>query len=517
MKRILAVLFALLAVSAFSAQEFTIVNGAEPASLDPHYVEGVPEHRIYMALFEGLTVSDPKTNRAIPGLAEKWSFNKTMDVVTFTLRKGIIWSDGKAITAQDFVDSWIRKMDPKMAFQYADLVANAVKGGNEYLSGKAGPEAVKIRAVNATTFEVTLVGPTPHFPDMTAHYAFAVVPMHAIAKFGNDWVKPGNIVSNGPFLLKEWKPQERIVVEKNAKYWDAKNVRLQKITFIPNDDVKVGYDLYKSGAVDWIDTVPAELMDEIKLRKDFHVAPEYGTYYFIINVTRKPLNDPRVRKALSMGFDRKALVETVTKGGQIPATAFVPPSVGYTPAKGYGLNPEEGKKLLAAAGYPDGKGFPKFTILYNTSSNHKRIAEFIQAEWKKNLGIEVDLLNQEWSTYLDTRSSSHNFDLARAGWIADYLDPSTFSDMWETGGSNNDGLYSNPRYDAALKAARLQTGATRLKTLMDAEKILIDEDMGILPIYYYVTQNMIDLNKWDGWYPNPLNIHQWKFVGPKKK
>ncbi len=515
MKKILVVLFAVLAVCAVNAQNFTIVNGAEPASLDPHYVEGVPEHRLTMAFFEGLTVSDPKTNRAIPGIAESWTFSKDYKTVTFKLRKAT-WSDGVPITADTVVKSWLRKMDPKNAFQYADLPAGVIAGAADYLAGKAGPESVQIKAVDPQTFQVNLVGPTPHFADMTTHYAFAIVPIHAIEKYGKDWVKPANWVSDGPFILSEWKPQEKIVAVPNPRYWDAKNVKLKKITFIPNDDVNVGYNLYKTGAADWIDTVPSELMDEIKLRKDFHVAPEYGTYYFIINVTRKPLDNVLVRKALASAIDKKALVEKVTKGGQIPANAFVPPSAGYTPAKGFAYNPEEAKKLLAQAGYPGGKGFPKIAILYNTSSNHKRIGEFVQSQWKENLGINVDLVNQEWSTYLDTRSSAHNFDIARAGWIADYLDPSTFSDMWVTGGTQNDGLYSNKKYDDAIENARLQSGAERLKTLMDAEDVLINQDMAILPIYFYVTQNMINLDKWDGWYPNPLNQHPWKYIQPKK-
>lgn len=515
MKRSLFVLFALLSVVALGAQDFTIVNGAEPVSLDPHAVEGVPEHRIYMALFEGLTIADPKTNRALPGIAESWSFSKDFKTVTFKLRKAT-WSDGVEITADTVVKSWLRKMDPKNAFQYADLPASYIAGGMDYLSGKAGPEAVKIRAVDKYTFEVQLVGPTPFFPDMVVHYAFAIVPMHAIEKYGNDWVKPQNWVSNGPFVLKEWKSQERVVVVKNPKYWDAKNVALQKVTFLANDDVNVGYNLYKSGGADWIDTVPSELMNEIKLRKDFHVAPEYGTYYYIFNVTRKPLDDARVRKALAMSFDKKALVENVTKGGQVPANSFVPPSTGYTPAKGFDFNPEMGRKLLAEAGFPGGKGFPTLSILYNTSANHKRIAEFIQSQWKENLGITVNLVNQEWGTYLDTRSQSHNFDIARAGWIADYLDPSTFSDMWVTGGTQNDGLYSNKKYDELIEKSRTLLGAERMKVLSDAEKVLIDEDMAIMPIYFYVTQNMIDLTKWDGWYPNPMNAHPWKFIRPKK-
>ena len=515
MKKILVVLFAVLAVFAAGAQNFTIVNGAEPASLDPHYVQGVPEHRLTLAFFEGLTIADPKTNRAIPGIAESWSFSKDYKTVTFKLRDAK-WSDGVPITADTVVKSWIRKMDPKNAFQYADLPAGVIVGGQDYLSGKKGPETVQIKALDAKTFQVNLVGPTPHFVDMTTHYAFAIVPMHAVEKFGKDWIKPANWVSNGPFKLSEWKPQEKIVAVPNPLYWDAKNVKLKKITFIPNDDVNVGYNLYKTGAADWIDTVPSELMDEIKLRKDFHVAPEYGTYYYIINVTRKPLDNVLVRKALASAIDKKALVEKVTRGGQIPANSFVPPSAGYTPAKGFAFNPEEAKKLLAQAGYPDGKGFPKFTILYNTSSNHKRIGEFIQSQWKENLGISVDLVNQEWSTYLDTRGKSHDFDIARAGWIADYLDPSTFSDMWVTGSSFNDGLYSSKAYDSAIEAARLQSGAERLKTLMAAEDVLINQDMAILPIYFYVTQNMINLDKWDGWYPNPLNQHPWKFIQPKK-
>lgn len=515
MKRTIFALFALLAVAALGAQNFTIVNGTEPVSLDPHAVEGVPEHRIYMALFEGLTVGDPRTNRALPGIAESWSFSKDYKTVTFKLRKAT-WSDGVEITADTVVKSWLRKMDPKNAFQYADLPAAYIAGGMDYLSGKAGPEAVKIRAVDKYTFEVNLVGPIPFFPDMVVHYAFAVVPMHAVEKFGNDWIKPQNWVSNGPFVLKEWKPQERVVVVKNNKYWDAKNVALKQVTFLANDDVNVGYNLYKSGAADWIDTVPLELMSQIKLDKNFHVYPQYGTYYYIINVTRKPLDDPRVRKALAMGFDKKALVEQVTQGGQVPASSFVPPSTGYTPAKGYGFDPAAAQKLLADAGYPGGKGFPTFAILYNTSASHKKIAEFVQAQWKANLGINVTLVNQEWGTYLDTRSQSHNFDIARAGWIGDYLDPSTFSDMWVTGGTQNDGLYSNKKYDELIEKSRVTSGAERMQLLMDAEKILIDEDMAIIPLYFYVTQNMIDLSKWDGWYPNPMNQHPWKYIRPKK-
>lgn len=515
MKKSLAVLFAILAVFAVGAQKFTLVNGAEPVSLDPHAVEGVPEHHISMALFEGLTINDPKTNKALPAVAESWKFSKDYKTITFTIRKGLVWSDGVPITAETIVKSWLRKMDPKNAYQYADLPGSYIAGAQEYYTGKAGPESVKIKAVDARTFEVQLVGPTPHFPDMVSHYAFAIVPMHAVEKYGKDWVKAENWVGNGPFLLKEWKAQERVTVVPNPKYWDAKNVALKELVFLANEDATVSWNLYTSGAADWIDTIPAEKRDEANLRKDFHVAPRYGTYYYIINVTRKPLDDARVRKALAMSIDKKVLTAQVSRTG-VPADAFVPPSTGYTPVKGHGYNIAEAKKLLAEAGYPEGKGFPTFAILYNTSAAHKRIAEYIQAQWKTNLGIDVTLVNQEWGTYLDTRSQSHNFDLARAGWIGDYLDPSTFSDMWTTGQTQNDGLYSNKKYDELIEKARTMSGAERLKTLMAAEDILINQDAAILPLYFYTTQNMIDLTKWDGWYPNPMDIHNWKFIRPKK-
>ncbi len=516
MRRVILVMLALTAAAGLAvAQEFVMNNGAEPQTLDPHHIEGVPEHHIYTSLFEGLTINDPKTSRAIPGVAEKWTFSKDMKTVTFKLRKAV-WSDGTPIKAQDFVESWKRKLDPNEAAQYADLLY-IIEGAEAYNTGKAGPGDLKIRAVDDYTFEVTCVGPTPHLPDMVAHYAFAVVPLHAIKKYGLEWVKPGNIVSNGPFVLQEWKPQERISVVPNPRYWNASRVKLKKIIFLPIDDTNTSYQMYKAGQIDWCDTatVPAERMDEIKLRKDFQVAPYYGSYYYIFNVTRKPLDDPRVRKALSMAFDRQALVDKVTMGGQIPAFTFVPPSSGYKPPAGLGYNIEEARKLLAEAGYPGGRGFPAFQILYNTNANHQKLAAFIQEEWKKNLGINVTLINQEWGTYLDTRSQSHDFDIARAGWIGDYLDPSTFSDMWIIDGTQNDGLYNSREYTDLIFKARKQSGATRMKTLMQAEDILIMKDHAIMPIYFYVTQNLIDLDKWGGWFKNPLDIHPWQYIYKK--
>lgn len=495
--------------------EFVMNNGAEPQTLDPSKIQGVPEHKIYMALFEGLVGYDPKTSLATPGVAESWTVSPDGTQVTFKLRK-TTWSDGTKITAQTVVDSWLRTLDPATASEYAYMAGMVVKGANEYNAGEAGKEAVQIRALDDYTFQVDLLGPMPYAVDMMAHYTFAILPMHVITAKGDDWIKVENIVGNGPFKLAEWKPQESLTVVPNEKYWDAKTVKLSKITFLPIDDNLTAYNKFKAGEVDWAHGIPLSLVDEIKLRPDYQVAPQVATYYYLFNMTRKPFTDIRVRRALTMALDMQELVDKVTKGGQLATSSMVPAMEGYTPAKGPAFNVEEARKLLAEAGYPDGKGFPKTPILYNTSDGHKIIAEWVQESWKKNLGIDVTLVNQEWKTFLDTRSNAHDFDIARAGWVGDYLDPNTFLDMFIIGSGNNDGLYANEEYDALVKkAGTMKAGPERMATLQAAEALLITKDQAVIPFYHYVEQDLIDVTKWDGWYANPLGVHDWKYIGPK--
>lgn len=527
MKRVLSVLFlALAALSLFVAcgktetkgVEFIMNNGTEPATLDPSNISGVPEHHIYMALFEGLVIYDPKTSYAAPGVAESWTVSPDSTQITFKLRKGAAWSDGTPITAKTVVDSWLRTLAPETAAEYAYMITMTVKGAEEYNEGKGPASGVAIRAIDDSTFQVDLVGPMPYAVDMMAHYAFAILPMHAIAKFGTSWIKPGNMVSNGAFTLQDWKPQESLTVVKNPKYWDAKNVRLSKITFLPLEDRLTAYNKFKAGEIDWAEGVPLQLIDEIKLRPDYQVSPQVGTYYYIFNMTRKPFTDAKVRKALTMALNMEDLVAKITKGGQLPTRSMVPAMAGYTPAQGAAFNVEEARKLLAEAGYPNGKGFPKVSILYNTLDAHKVIAEWVQESWKQNLGITtISLTNQEWGTFLDTRQNLHDFDIARAGWIGDYLDPNTFLDMFMSTSGLNDGLYNNPEFDRLVRqAASMPAGQARMDTLQAAEKIMMTDDQHVITFYHYVNQDMIDLSKWDGWYPNPLGSHEWKFIGPKK-
>lgn len=476
MKRILTVLFAVLAVMAIGAQDFIINNGAEPQSLDPSHIQGVPEHRIYMSLFEGLVINDPKTNRALPGVAEKWAFSPDGLTLTYTLRKNAKWSDGVKVTAKDFVEGWLRTLDPATGAEYAYMVGMIVKGAEEYNGGKGKREDVGIKAINDYTFEVKLKSPAPYAVDMMAHYAFSPLPMHAIAKFGDEWIKPGKFVGNGPFVLKDWKPQQYVLVEKSKSYWDQRNVKLKSVKFLPIEDNKTAYNMYKNGETDWNTGIALDLLDEIKLRKDYQVAPQVATYYYIFQTQRPPLNDVRVRKALAMSVNKQELVNKITKGGQIVADAISPAMPPYTPPKGNAFNVEQAKKYLADAGFPGGKGFPKLTVIYNTNDGHKKIAEYVQEQWKNNLGIDVALQNQEWKTFLDTRSNSHDFEVARAGWVGDYLDPNTFLDMFIKGSGNNDGLYDNPKYDELIKQAPTLKGDARYKAMQQAETYLIDQD-----------------------------------------
>ncbi len=523
MKKILATVLALVTLAAFtscggekkSSSELILNNGSEPQSLDPSKIQGVPEHRIYMALFEGLVSYDPKTNFAIPGVAESWERSgEEGEIVTFHLRQ-TTWSDGTPITAQTFVDSWLYYMDPNTAAEYAYMPAGIIKGAAAYNAGEADASSVAIRAVDDYTFEVTLVGSVPYAVDMMAHYSFAPLPLHVIKEKGDDWTKPGNFVGNGPFVLSEWKPQEKIVVVPNDKYWNKENVFLSKITFMPIENQTTQYNAFKNGEIDWATEAPLEMLDEIKLSKNYHVAPQLSSYYYEFNINDEVLSDVRVRKALAMSIDKQQLVDKILKGGQIAADAFVPPMGDYVPAKGNAYDVEAAKALLAEAGYPNGEGFPTMTVIYNTNDNHKKVAEYVQQQWKENLGIDVVLENLEWATFLDERQNNH-FQIARAGWVGDYADPSNFLELCLKDGGNNDGRYNNPKFDELLRqASTMQAGKERDDVLNQAEEILITQDQAFIPFYYYVSQNLIDLDKWDGWYTNILDIHP--YVGLKAR
>ncbi len=493
---------------------FKIANGAEPESLDPAQIQGVPEHRIFEALFEGLTANDPKTADPVPGAAESWTVSEDGTQYTFKMRD-TTWSDGTPLTAHDVVYSWMRELDPNTASPYAWFPAMFVKGAAEYNAGTAGADAVQIRALDDKTFQMDLIGPLPYVLGALAHYSFAIVPQHAIEKYGKDWILPANFVGNGPYKLYSWKPQQYVAVVPNEKYWDAEAVKLDEVIFYASDDNNTNYNMYLNGEIDWDTSIPLDQLEAAMMRKDFHTAPQLSTYYYTFQTVKTPTDNPLVRKALSLAIDRQALVDQVVRGGQIPTWGIVPVMAGYDGLGEPIYDVALAQKYLAEAGYPNGVGFPKISILYNTNDAHKQIAEFIQQEWKNNLGITVDLENQEWATYLSNRNSG-NFSVARAGWVGDYQDPNTFLDMFLTGAGMNGGKYSNDTYDVLInEAARMPAGPDRMEVLMTAEDIMINEDQAIMPLYTYVTQNMIDTNKWGGWYTNTMDYHPVKDIYKK--
>jgi oligopeptide transport system substrate-binding protein len=513
---LLLVLGLLAAGSAFAEVTFRVLNGAEPPSLDPSLSEDNASHNILMALFDGLLIYDPKTNDGIPGMAESYTISADGKQYNFKIRKNAAWSDGVPITAKTFVDSWLYTLDPKTASPYAWLMAMVVEGAQAFNEGSAGPEAVKIRALDDYTFQVDMVGPVPYVSSMLPHTIFACLPLHAIEKYGDKWTLPENIVTNGAFLLKEWKPQDHVTVVKNPKYWDAKSVKLDKIIYIPSDDNNTRLNMYLNGEADWLfQGIPLDQIDAMKVRKDYQVIAQAATYFYEFNHTTAPFNNVKLRKALAMAIDKKKLVELVTRGGQIPTDAVTPAVPGYVPPKGNAYNVEAAKKLLAEAGYPGGKGFPAATILYNTSEGHKKIAEYVQQQWSQNLGIQVNIENAEWKTVLD-RGKNQDFQILRMGWIGDYQDPNTFLELFQTDAGQNYGKYSNKTFDELIqKAARMKAGADRFKTLQQAEAIFIAQDQGIIPIYHYTNLDLIDTAKWGGWYRTSYGWHPPKFIFKK--
>jgi oligopeptide transport system substrate-binding protein len=340
--------------------------------------------------------------------------------------------------------------------------------------------------------------------------------MHVVEKFGDKWTLPENMVTNGPFLLEQWKPQEQVTMVKNPKYWDAKKVKLDKIIFFPSDDNNTRLNMYLNGEVDWVfQGLPLDQIDALKVRKDYQVIPQAATYFYEFNHTEAPFNNVKLRKALAMAIDKKKLVELVTRGGQLPTDSVTPALPGYTPPKGNAYNLEMAKKLLAEAGYPGGKGFPETSILYNTSESHKKIAEYVQQQWSQNLGINVGIENSEWKTVLD-RGKNQDFQILRMGWIGDYIDPNTFLELFQTDAGQNYGKYSNKTFDGLIqKAARMKAGTERFKALQQAEAIFIAQDQGIIPIYHYVNQDMIDMAKWGGWNKTAYGWHPPKFIFKK--
>lgn len=484
-------------------------NGSEPATLDPQKVEGVPESNILRDLFEGLVNSGPK-GEVLPGVAESWETKDNKHYV-FHLRKDAKWSNGDPVTAHDFVYAFQRAVDPKTASPYSwYLEMPTIVNASEIIAGKKPAGSLGVKASDDHTFEVQLEKAIPYFVSMLSHTTTYPVPKKAIEQFGDKWTQPGNMVSNGAYVLKTWVVNERIALERNPQYWNDGKTVINQVTYLPIQSTNAELSRYLAGEVDLTYTTPIERFKQLK--KDYpselQVTGLVSTYYYNYNFKHKPFDDVRVRTALSYAIDRDVIADKVMGQGQTPAYGLTPDYVdGFKPVAQpwskltQAERDTKAKALLTEAGFGPGKPL-KFELLYNTDDNHKKVAVAVASMWKK-LGVQVSLVNQEWKTYLETKKQGQ-FDVARAGWNADYNEASSMLDLMQTTHGSNDGKYSNTEYDKLMVESRNQVDAEARNQLYVQAEAILAKDMPIIPIYQYVTPRMV--KPYVGGYPaNPLD------------
>jgi len=496
-------------------------NGAEPESLDPAKATGVPETNVLNDLFEGLMTLSPD-GKAVPGVAESYTASPDGKTYRFTLRAKAKWSNGETVTAEDFRYSLIRVLTPETNSDYAPIL-RIIEGAEAFQTGKSkDPASVGIKVIDARNIEFKLKGPAPYFLAMMTHHVTFPVHRKTVEKFGDQWPRPANIVSNGAYRLTDWKPQAQIVVEKNPAFHDAANVKIDKVMFLPTENDTEELKRYRAGELDTTNTVPLDQRAWAKanMPNDYRVAPYIGSYYYNINLTRAPLGkSAKLRRALSMAIDREILVDKVLASGQVAAYSLVPKGIaGYTPPQAdYAAMPQaerlaEAKRLMAEEGYGPEKPL-EVEILYNTNEGHKKIAVVIAAMWKQ-IGVKTTLVNQEWKVYLETRDQK-NFQVARAAWIADYLDPSTFLELLiSNAGYRNDPGYANPAFDKEMELAAQEADAAKRMAHLQAAEAMSLADLPYIPIYHYVSIKMIS-PKLKGWDENLLDLHPTRWVSFK--
>ena len=490
--------------------DLVFINGAEPETLDPAIITGQPEGRVVNALFEGLCAFNAD-GVAVPGVAESWNISPDGRTYVFHLRDDARWSDGRPVTADDFVRSWKRTLTPATGSQYNYLLF-PIRNAKAFADGKITDFGeVGVAALDDHTLQVDLENATPYFLDLCAFPTLHPVPVDLVTRAGDNWIKPGLIVGNGAFVLKEWKINDRIRLEKNPHYWNRANVRLQSVDILPISDANVAFNFYASGLADLVmdkGLAPPALLDELKKRSDFHAAPFLGIYFLRFNCERPPFSDERVRRAFALAIDKNRIVEKITRAGELPAPGFVPPGIpGYVGSDGLPFDPAAARSLLASAGFPNGAGFPLVTYLYAKSDLNEAIAVELQNMWRETLGVNVNLVRQEWKVYLNSLSLL-DYDIARSSWVGDYPDPNTFLDMFLTGGGNNRTGWSNADYDALIAgASRELDPKKRLEILRSAEDLLVQKAVPVAPLYYYVGIQLYDPNRLGGIRANVLDEH----------
>lgn len=509
--------------------------GTEPKYIDPQLNTSADGGHVDNNLFEGLMV-DTRDGLEY-GVAESYDLEANADgvadtVYTFHLREDAKWSDGEPVVAGDFVYAWIRACKPETTASSANLIFDYVKGAKEFYNGEGALEDVKIEALDDHTLRVELNNPVPYFLALTSFYTYMPV-REDVVEGQVGWDKdPATCISNGPFKLAEYKIGSHILMLKNEHYWDAENVKLEGVKGLMIQEATTAMQGYEAGDIQVNALIPQEDVPKL-LAEDpnFYSEPSMSSAFYSFNVDVEPTNDVNVRKALTLAIDRKQLVEQVLRGGELPASAYVPPAFSLSDGatsfreldadgktvKEYGIDPwgaqvEEAQAYLAAAGYPNGEGFPEIELLYNQDENDKKIAEAIQNMWKENLGITVNLRSEEWGTFISSRYNG-NHVICRGNWGGDYNDPMTMLDLFSSYGINysqwrwapfadreTDTVMNpaNKTYDELLAKAAKTTGEERDKTLKAAEKILVEDEAVILPLYFPTDKYVIDSSRVTG-------------------
>ncbi|HHX74329.1 MAG TPA: peptide ABC transporter substrate-binding protein [Firmicutes bacterium] len=491
--------------------------GPNPDTIDPALNSAVDGATLIIHAFEGLYTLD-KDGVPQPAQAEKVELSDDELTYTFTLRDGLKWSDGTPLTAEDFVYSWNRAIDPETAADYAYMF-ESIEG---YDAGK-----LAVKALDDKTLEVKLIAKTPYFLELTAFPTFFPVQKKVIDEHGEQWaLAPDTYISNGPYRMIEWVDSSHILYEKNENYWNYDALGPDQIKFILMSDTNASFSAFKTEQILFSDDIPTEEIDAWRDKPEFHLQGQLGTYYISFNTKKAPFDNKLVREAFSLAIDRNYIVENIGKAGQQPAGAFVPtglsdadPTKEFREVGGdyidvskeaHAANVARAKELMKQAGYENGKGFPAVEYLYNVESEgHRLIAEALQQMWKE-LGVEVTLASQEWNTFLNTRKNG-DYQIARNGWLGDYNDPISFLDMWITGSGNNDAQWSNAEYDRIIAEVKKSSDpAERYRLMHEAEDIIFAESM-LAPIYYYVDIYLVN-TKLQNVYSSPLGYKYFMFA-----
>ncbi len=494
--------------------DLVFIQSAEPETIDPGLVSDQVSMRVSSALFEGLCRLN-EDGRPIPGMAERWESTPDALTYTFHLRPGIRWSNGESVTAEDFVKSWQRTLEPRTAADYASQLY-VIKNGRAYNEGTLKDfSQVGVKAVDASTLQVQLDNPVPYFIDLCAFLTLAPVHLATVEKYGSAWVKPGNLVGNGAYRLKEWKVDDHILLEASPSYWDAANVRMKTVEVRPSADANSAINYFHTGLCDLLmdkGMVPPPLTQKLKLQSYFHTGPFLGTWFIRFNVTKPPFNNPLVRKAFALATDKSRITTKVTNLGERTAQGLVPPGAGkdYQPPPGLPYDVEEARRLMAQAGFPGGKGFPTVDYLYIPLSVEGNIAIELKSMWETALGVTVSLSKQEQKAWLASMREL-SYQMCRSSWVGDYNDPNTFLEMFLTGSGNNRTGWASPEYDSVIhKAATIADAVKRNEMLQQAEQRLISEEAVILPIYYYVGVQFYHADKLGGVKANLVDDHPFR-------